>query len=77
MCAVNYTDTGWRGGYNIDWGAVKSFCYVKWHKKDSGKNSYCVIVVKLYYVIIINIIAGLFDYFSMYSISLTKGGNFF
>ena len=40
VCAVDYAGTGWRSGYNIEWGAAKGFCYAQWHRMNSGKNSY-------------------------------------
>jgi len=40
ICAVSYGRTGWRAGYNIEWGVKKGFCHAQWHRRDSGKNSY-------------------------------------
>jgi hypothetical protein len=37
MCAVDYARTGWRGGYNIEWGSHK--CFAQW-VRTGGKNSY-------------------------------------
>ena len=39
LCAVNYAGTGGRGGYNIEWGVAKGFCYAQWHRLGS-KASY-------------------------------------
>jgi len=38
ICAVDYAHTGWRAGYNIEWGKYQ--CFAQWIRMNSGKGSY-------------------------------------
>ena len=40
MCAANYAQTGWRGGYNIGWKGMEHKCFAQWVRINSGKGSY-------------------------------------